>query len=357
MKRSILAILILIIFLIGCSKESSQQNVNNIKQKKIDIKKPMSWGHKQTIYVFADDNVWKYAERYLRNTLERYYFTTENELYFDVKRVPLDKLEQFYKFNNLVFLADLESNAPVSTYVKTIMGSKVKAEIAEKSVGMYPKENIWARDQYVLFLLGDNERNLLNLNINMANETFQLFKQKLYERITFLVYKTETYTKSTFDNYSWEMDLPKSYTVYKQDDENNFISFLARLRNKPDRYISVYSEKMIENKLDGNWLKEKRAELTWKYYDEDEFFEKDIRIQPFEIGSYQGWKLSGRWQNKKYAVGGAFQSFAFYDEVTKKAYIVDNSIYFPEGFKLAGLIETEVISQTIKIKNQHRKEN
>ena len=179
MKRSLIAILVLTILLMGCSRESSQQNENNIKQKKIDIKKPMSWGHKQTIYVFADDNVWKYAERYLRNTLERYYFTTENELYFEVKRAPLDKLEQFYKFNNLVFLADMESSAPVSAYVKTIMGSKVETEIAEKYIGMYPKENIWARDQYVLFLVGNNERNLLNLNIHMANETFQLFKQKL----------------------------------------------------------------------------------------------------------------------------------------------------------------------------------
>ncbi|MCK5345363.1 MAG: DUF4837 family protein, partial [Candidatus Heimdallarchaeota archaeon] len=100
-----------------------------------------------------------------------------------------------------------------------------------------------------------------------------------------------------------------------------------------------------------------RKNISWKYYDEDEFFDKDIRIQPYEIGSYQGWKFSGRWQNKKYAVGGAFQSFAFYDEAAKKAYLVDNSIYFPEGYKLAGLIETEVISQTIKIKNELEKEN
>jgi len=351
MRKFIVLIVLSFLVFAGCSSDPSQQKVNNTKQKKVDIKKPMSWGHKQTIYVFADNNVWKFAERHLRDTLERYYFTTENEPYFDVKRAPLDKLEQFYKFNNLIFLADLESSAPVSAYVKTIMGSAIETEIAENKVGMYPKENIWARDQFVLFLIGNNERNLLNLNISMAEETFQQFKQKLFERISFLTYKSKTYLKSTFNNYTWEMDIPKTYTVYKQDDKNNFISFLARLRNKPDRYISIYSEDMIEDYVDDNWLKEKRKELAWKYYDEDEYFDKDVRIQPYEIGKKQGRKLSGRWQNKKYAVGGAFQSFAFYDEIGKKAYLIDNSIYFPEGFKLAGLIETEVISQTIKIKN------
>ena len=351
MRKFIVLIVLSFLVFAGCSSDPSQQKVNNTKQKKVDIKKPMSWGHKQTIYVFADNNVWKFAERHLRDTLERYYFTTENEPYFEVKRAPLDKLEQFYKFNNLIFLADLESSAPVSAYVKTIMGSAIETEIAENKVGMYPKENIWARDQFVLFLIGNNERNLLNLNISMAEETFQQFKQKLFERISFLTYKSKTYLKSTFNNYTWEMDIPKTYTVYKQDDKNNFISFLARLRNKPDRYISIYSEDMVEDKVNDDWLKEKRKELAWKYYDEDEYFDKDVRIQPYEIGKKQGRKLSGRWQNKKYAVGGAFQSFAFYDEIGKKAYLIDNSIYFPEGFKLAGLIETEVISQTIKIKN------
>jgi len=347
MKKIVSVLILISILLISCSKETG-----NSSKQKADIHKPMSWGHKQDIYVFADDNVWKYGEQYIRNTLERFYFTTENEPYFLVKRAPMDEMEQFYKFNNLLFLADLNSGEPVADYVEKIMGKQIDKEIAENTVGVYPQDNVWARDQFVLFLLADNEKNLLELNIEMANKTFELFRDILYGRIETQLYKTKTYSASTFDNYSWILDLPKSYVVYKQDDANNFISFISRLRNKPDKYISVYSQRMENNKIDESWLKKTRSELAWKYFDEDEFFDKDIRFRRYEHNGLEGWKISGRWRNEKYAVGGAFQSFAFYDEAGKTAYLIDNSIYYPEGYKLAGLIEMEVISKTFAVKRK-----
>jgi 5-bromo-4-chloroindolyl phosphate hydrolysis protein len=343
MKNILIVFILFSLLIVSCTQESAKTS-----QRKVDLRKPMSWGNRQDIYVFADDNVWKYAEHYIRKSLERFQFTTENESVFIVKRTPMDKMEQFYKFNNLLFLADLSSDEPVAAYVKKIMGSQVEAEVTEKSVGIYPQNNVWSRDQFVLFLLADNEEKLLKLNIEMANSNFELFEDVLFDRINAQVYRTKPYLPDTFQTYTWEMQLPKSYVPYKQD--GDFISFLARLRNKPDRYISVYSQLMENNEVDTDWLKKTRADLAWKYFDEDEFFDKDIRFERYEHRGFEGWKISGRWQNKKYAVGGAFQSFAFFDAASKKAYLIDNSIYFPEGFKLAGLIEMEVISRTLKIK-------
>ncbi|MCK5050398.1 MAG: DUF4837 family protein, partial [Candidatus Cloacimonetes bacterium] len=89
---------------------------------------------------------------------------------------------------------------------------------------------------------------------------------------------------------------------------------------------------------------------SWKYYDEDEFFDRDVRMEKFKLAGYQGWRLTGRWQNKKHSVGGAFQSFAFYDETNGLAYLIDNSVYHPEGEKLEALYELEIISNTLKLK-------
>jgi len=50
-------------------------------------------------------------------------------------------------------------------------------------------------------------------------------------------------------------------------------------------------------------------------------------------------------------VGGAFQSFAFFDENSERAYLIDNSVYYPEGSKLEALIELEIISSSIVIKD------
>ncbi len=341
--KKILFLLTAIFLIFGCGEKKEEKS----SQQKLDPRKPMSWGHQQTIYVFADENVWKYAKSHLQKNLERFHFTTTNEKIFEIKRAK--NIEQFYRFNNLLFFCDLEATTEISEYVKDIISKKIITEVKENSVGIYPKNNLWANDQFVLFLLGDNERNLLTLNIEMANEVYSLFREKLLERISRQVYQTKIYSQQEFADLSWKLKLPKSYVRYKKDE--NFLSYLARLRNKPDRYISVYWEDIDEKDFGKDWFHKKRADLAWKYYDEDEFDKKDAKSEKIKFLGQTAWKLSGRWQNKKYAVGGAFQSFSFYDKKTQKAYLIDNSVYFPEGDKLPALLELEIISKTFSIKS------
>ena len=89
-----IAVLIIIAVVMGCSSQGDSGRT------RFDPNKTMAWGSVQKISVFADDAVWKYAETPLRSSLERYFYTTENETYFDVERVGFNKIEQFYKFNN-----------------------------------------------------------------------------------------------------------------------------------------------------------------------------------------------------------------------------------------------------------------
>ena len=345
--NKIIPILIIVMLIIGCG-DTVDRTPNG--QKRIDHHKPMAWGKKHVIYVFADDDVWRKSEFQLRRTLERFVFTTENEKYFEVKRAPFDAIEQFYKYNNLIFMTDLNSEGEVSDYVKSVISERITKEVEENLVGVYPVENLWANDQYVLFMLGTTKENLLKLNYLHLNKTFKLFREKLIARISRQLFQIEQYGAQTFATFPWEMSIPKKYLVYKRDPANNFISFIARLRESSDRYVSVYWEDSDENNVSRDWLKEKRAELAWKYYDEDEYVEDNLRSEKFEIAGYKGWKISGMWMNKKYTAGGAFQCYAFYDEQTKKSYVIDNSVYFPQGYKLQGLLELEIISNTFEIK-------
>jgi len=345
--KKFLLILFVIAFIFGCSAKKEKYIP---KAGKINPHKPMSWGHRQTVYVFAEDDVWNALHSLLENNLGRDYFTTNNENYFEVKRAPLKSLEQFFKFNNILFLSYLNSNSELAQYIKQIMKKRVQQDIQKNGVAMYPLNNLWANDQFVLFLLADSKPNLMKFYKLQENKIFSLFKDKLYERIDRQTYKTEVYSVSEFAGFPWTLKLPKSYILYKKDAANRFVSYIARLREHADRYISVYYEKLDKKDFGRNWLKKKRAELAWKYFDEDEFADKDISTEKAKLGTYDCLKLSGRWQNKKYLVGGAFQSFAVYDDKTSTAFLIDNSVYFPEGYKLSALIELEIISRTFSIK-------
>lgn len=345
--KKLLIIALTITILFSCAKkENSNKPGNNYK----DRSKPLAWGHRQTIYAFADKPVWKYAEKTTRQTLERTYYTTVNEKMFTIERADYPKIDDFFKFNNLLFYCNWESNDPVSSYVREVLGSQVNDDLQKNGAAVYPVYNLWADDQLVLFIVGENEENLLKMNILQANEIWEIFKNRLYKRIEYVTFRDRIKPKNNFADKIWEIDLPLRYVLFMDAKDENFTSYLGRSASKPDRFIAVYYEQADSTMLSKDWLIDKRNELAKKYYEGDSFTRNDIMIQKYKIAGYDGWMIRGRWQNDIHAVGGAFSAFAFYHNETQNLFLIDNSVYYPEGDKLPALIELEIISNSLKIK-------
>lgn len=356
MKHYYLLLFVLAVALMSCNK-STKRNENTYvpaSMTKLNSSKPGSWGRQQTIYAFADNHIWKYAETPLRNSVERMTFTTENETLFELKRASFDAIDQYYKFKNLIFYCNLESNDPVSEFVKSKMDPAIIAKVKKQKVGMFVKENLWANDQTVCFLIGINELYLLRFNILQQNKLYSFERNELIDRITNQTYQLEVYPMSFFKQLPYTIQIPKNYFVYKSDVKNHYYSFIYRSLSKPsenpDKYVTVFYKKIKPDQFTSDWVIKTRKTLAWTVYDKDEFSDKDIRIEQVDFNRRAAWKISGRWQNKKYSVGGAFQTYCLYDTRTQTAFMVDNSVYFPAGYKLKALMELEAISKTIQIK-------
>jgi hypothetical protein len=352
MKCRYVIFILLILVICGCNSKSDRYTKYNDLQ---DSRKPISWGQDRVIYVFADDPVWLYAEKPIRKTLERSRFTNINESYFEVRRADIKNISQFYRFRNLVFFANTESNLPVSAFVKHTLPEKKVKEIQQNHVGLFKDENLWANDQEVVFIGGDNLHDLIRLESLQEETIFQIFSERLFHRVAYRVYQMPVLDASFFDGYPFTLQVPILYKLYKKDIPGRFISFLYRnlheSTDNPDEYIAAYYEMMDTNHIDKNWLIKKRSELAWKYYDEDEFKEEDINISKTVFNNKEAWEISGRWQNKKYMIGGAFKSIAFWDSTKKTAILIDNTIFYPEGEKLTYLLELEAISHSFKMKS------
>ena len=341
--KKLFLLFFIVFFLFACGKSKPYKNY-----KTTDIHKPKAWGHLQIVYVFADDDIWNKTKGIIEKSLSQNYFTTENESYFEIKRAKFENLEQFYKYNNLIFLSNLKSNADVSNHVKSIMSQSTLENVQKNGAGIYPANNLWANDQIVSFIIGDGKKSLLNITYLQRDKIIEVFKNKLYARIKERVYRRELYSQKSFSKLPWKMDITKNYILYKEG--KGFTSFLSRIITKPDKYVSVYYESMLQNKVDKNWMKKIREKIGNDYYEGDMIDSLFINTQKDEIAGYKCYKMYGRWQNAQYFVGGAFQCYAFYDEKTKTAYLIDNSVYYPDGKKLLSLIELEVISNTFKVK-------
>jgi hypothetical protein len=318
-------------------------------------RKPISSGQNQTIYVFADDQVWDLSEPHLRQSLERYFYTTENETLFDIVRGDLANFRQQQRFRNLIFISDLNSRGDVTDFVRRIMNEQAVKNAITRKATMYMNDNLWANDQLVVFFMGDSGENIANFIEKNPNTYFQLFYNRFIARNTFQAKRLKSYPDSFFAEMPFKLYIPENYKVFRRDRENNFISFLWRAladqdRN-PDKYLAIYWEQVDENPLiNTDWLMRNRAMIGWDYYDEDEFDPLYVTSGRKEFSDVEAYFLSGKWQNSKYFMGGAFQTFGLYCEKRKIAYLIDTNVYFPAGYKLRYLLELEAIAQTFEMK-------
>ena len=349
--KKLFLIFFVVLMIFSCGKDNKRYK----NYKTSDIHKPRAWGQLQKVYVFADDDIWKKAKVILEKSLTRSYFTTEDEKYFEVERAKYDDIEQFYKYNNLIFLANLKSHDNVSEHVKSIMQQTTLDNVKKSGAGIYPTNNLWANDQIVSFIIADTPKNLINIIQLQSDEIFNIFKRKLYARIKERIYRRDLYSAKAFSKLPWTMDINKNYILYKEG--KGFTSFINRIITKPDKYVSVYYESMPQDNVDKNWMKKIRAKIGSDYFEGDVIDSLFVDSRKDKIAGYSCYKMYGRWQNAKYYIGGAFQSYAFYDKKNKIAYLIDNSVYYPAGYKLLSLIELEILSNTFKVKNRTKGEN
>ncbi len=347
----VLLIITLITIALGCNK-SEKDTAGDLSQQISN--KPLSWGQDQNIYVFADQDLWDVMGEDIENNLERYTMTTSEEALFEIKRADVTKMDDYYKFRNLFFVADISDHQDVAKYIKEQFEGEILDKVKTDGYGFYVKNDLWAREQTVAFLLADGLGQLKTVHKNIKDMIYSRYEDALVERIANKYSHKISVRNELFEGYPFVVDIPKQYVVYKDMKEKNVISFLYRhyqqKGDKPDKYVTVYYEKAEKNPINQDWLFQRRSKLGWDVYDKDEISTEHVRFSSFKWKDRKGLKMSGRWNNMTYLIGGAFQSFAFWDESTKTAYIVDNSIFFPAGNKLYHLLELEAISRSIIIK-------
>jgi len=351
-------ILCCLLILIGCKGSHPGSTAVSRRYTKfdeiMDPAKPIAFGEDYDVYVFCGSANWSRLESFIRSTIEREMFVVYNERYLDLHFADIKDFDRLSRHKNLVLIGDLSTGDPVSRHIINSLSEQHIERVRQSGGEMYISENQWVRDQLVLYLLAEDRDKLEKLSVVQANNLFSILLKRLTERIAYNTYLTKTIAPDFWERYPFSLQIPENYRLYSNDKAGRFLCFLYRAKQKdrmiPDKFISVYYQPMEADSVDSEWLIAKRAELAMKYYDGDVFDAHNIRRERFTIAGYEGWRIIGPWENRKHLVGGGFQSFAFWHEPTRRAYLIDNSVFFPAGNKLPVLLELYMISSTIRIK-------
>lgn len=331
------------LFFGGCQKTSHGKSLE------------LSWGKPRTVHIFADPGLWRDISDDIARSLEHGIRTTEEEIFFQIERIPINALEKNYKFNNILFIGCINEHGPVHDYLKSHLDPASLGDFGRGSVRLMMNDDLWAVNQRVVYLIAWDTEALLEFLPGLDDDLFEPFREGLLNHIRTRIYGTGVLPVSRFARYPFHMRVPAQYNLtFRDDPEERTLILLARkVQNPrpPDRFLAVtWEDETGGTRNWEDWIPRMRKQL-WP----DEDFEIDpLRTVPCEIGGLAGVRVSGIWWNTKSSDepdgGGPFTSWALYDASDNRTFLIDNVVFYPEGTKLEALLELEVITKTFLAK-------
>lgn len=318
-------------------------------------------GDEDLIYVVADSSEYYELEASLRQVFGKIIYTPQPENLFELKRVSVNKLNSIKNKKNIVIVAPLNSGSYTSQYINTILDSTVKNLVVADSEFVFNKYDLWARDQLVSIITAPTLEKL-NSRLLKDHENLLYYFQKISDKRLFQSLYNEKYEKKDIeakllDEYGWIIYVQADLQLALDDGKNNFVWFRRAPGTDMERWLFVH---WIDNAspsfLQKDSIYAERNRMTEKFYvtsDNTASVEiADSYISTSEVNFLSKYALmtQGLWRMSDKSMGGPFINYTFYDEATKRIYMLDGSIYAPKYYKKRLLQQVDVLLQSFMTK-------
>jgi hypothetical protein len=312
--------------------------------------KDSSYGDFEHIIVFADSLIYTHVRPELEQIFDQYVYTPVAEKSFYLELKPLQNLNNFKKYRNLMFIGILDGKDNVSEYISKALGAEVQNEIRDGKIFQIFREDLFAKEQMNIFLTSVD---LITLKQNLISTGDAIYKtlEEFYfdrlERLMFVKGEQKIIEDYIAEKLGWRIRVQHDYHVAKESQDGNFV-WLRRLN--PDRSLFVYrfsADSMVQQ--ESNWLMDIRDSLTTIYFEGDSISKNDTYTVHTQFHGQPALKLVGVWQNHNLYIGGPFRTYAFYDSEQKYTYVIDILVTAPTRRKKPYLDQLEVMANSFQL--------
>ncbi|MCX7797668.1 MAG: DUF4837 family protein [Melioribacter sp.] len=325
--------------------------------------KKQAVGNEDDIIVFADSLEYYNLEASLLTVFNKIIYTPQPENLFNLIRKDLSALEKNKYKKNIIFIAPLNSNSEVARYIKSLLSNDVKKLIYADSVSVINKYNLWADNQLVMIITSPTIEQL-NKNILKESENLLYYFQKisndrLFKSLYNSRYEQKKVEAKLLKDYGWMIYIQSDFILALNKPEDNFVWLRRGPGTEMERWIFVH---WIDNAspalLNKDSIYAIRNRLTEKYYrtsDDSSYVEiSDDYKTTKEVNFLNRYALmtQGLWRMKDGSMGGPFINYTFYDEPTKRIYMLDGSIYAPKYYKKKLIQQVDVIMRSFLTKRE-----
>ena len=315
---------------------------------------PESVGPNQEILALVDSTDWKVLETPLREAFEKVLLTPQEEKVFRIQRGELEDFEGLkHKLRKILLVAaPLDATHPTSEFLGSLLSPNVRKGIRAGEFSVFWKEDLWARDQTVLFVTGAGPGDLVEGIRTEADRLYATVEQARNERVARLIYhygERNDLTARLAHVYGWQVRVPSGFKLQDADADSGFVLLE---KEDPSRWLFVYWEDGISpDRLTGDWCVRKRDAITGRFFDGDRIAVGTAETTQTEFAGKLAFSLQGLWENEASWKGGPFRSYAFVDVDLDRFFLVDVGIFSPNRRKEPYLRQVDMMARTFKLRD------
>ncbi len=324
-------------------------------------------GPEDEIYVMADSSEFQQLEPVMDSTFEKVIYTPQSENLFTLKRISPNQLENFKQSKNLIIVAPLNSNSITSKFINAIMDTSVKAKFMKEKHMHVNKYNLWARNQLVMILTAPTMEELKNDIITHRDALLYAFQKISDERLAQSLYSTPYEKKDVegmlLKNYGWIIYVQADYQVALNIPKDNFVWLRRAPGSNMERWIFVHwIDNASPDYLNADSIRAIRNRMTKKYYRATDDSSYVIIAQDYFTTNEVNFKgkyailTQGLWELNTKGMGGPFINYTFFDEKTKRIYMLDGSVFAPSYYKRNLIQQMDVTLQSFMTNSELSKD-
>ena len=331
-----------------------------------DTQKPAR-GFEDEIIVIADSVEYNEMLGSLQSVFEKEIYTPQPEKLFTLKRKSVASLDNNDRYKNIIIAAPLNSGSRTSDYIKAIVDSTVEEKLATDSSFIAYKENLWAKNQMVAVISANTMKELDEKILQNSDNLLYTFQRKSDERLYENLYNP-TYEKKDIEGkflkeYDWVIYVQADFILALDKPQDHFVWLRRSPGSDMERWLFVYwIDNATPDYLVQDSIKVIRNRLTKKFYQtsddasyvvvaEDYFVVNEVNFN----GRYALF-TQGLWELNIKGMGGPFVNYFFYDEKTRRIYMIDGSVYAPRYYKRNLIQQMDVTLQSFRTKSELSKE-
>ncbi len=328
-----------------------------------DSSKRPAIGVEDEIFVVADSLEFEDLRFALESALQIEIFTPQPENLFNLRRISPNQINSFRNRKNIVIAAPLNSGSYTAQYIESIVDSGVREKFLNEPDFILRSYDLWAKNQLVTVLsapsMQELEFKILKNKDNILFAYQKISDKRLYESLYNRAYERKDIEGKFLRDYGWVIYVQADFQLALNKPEDNFIWLRRSPGSDMERWIFVHwIENATPEYLNIDSVRAIRNRMTEKYYLTSDNAAHVVIAEDYFTWNEVNFKdrysifTQGLWDLNIKGMGGPFVNYTFYDENSRRLYMLDGSVYAPKYYKRNLIQQMDVMLQSFFTKEE-----